>query len=163
MAKRIKLNNDNYLGTESIMHNRTRLDNLLCGAELHGGDDITLTNSSAWQLLKCKIPHFNTSNVNVFEFNDGGIKVKQNGWYLVYSTVNVDIPSGTGSGFFWIDNQIGIINDSYQNGGMNSFPSPVELKYINSGSTIYAGCRLRDVGSFLCRTSRSCLTVIRLS
>ena len=75
----------------------------------------------------------------------------------------MDLQSEKGRGFFLIDNQSGIINDSYQNGGMNSFPSPVELKYINSGSTIYAGCRLRDVGSFLCRTSRSCLTVIRLS
>lgn len=55
MSKSIKLKDNNYLGTESIMYNRTRLDNLLCGDQAYESGYTILTNTSVWQLLKCEL------------------------------------------------------------------------------------------------------------
>lgn len=164
MPKTIKFKNDTYLNTSGIMNNHTRLDNIFAGIMAYGGDDINITNQIAWGIYKYN--YFNlsqNSNTNVFELSNGGVKIKQSGWYMMYSTINIDTNDGYGSGFILVNDNPMVIKDIHQQGGMNNYDSPVEILYLNADTMIYAGFRLQETGTHLSRMSRSCLSILRIS
>lgn len=161
----LKVNGDAYIDDSGVkisdLINRIKsLEKGRASISINPLGNISINVPSDWEHVRVPCAQIKEGkNTDVLNHNNDCVKVKKSGYYLVSATINVsslyDISCIIQSDYL---GEIRLCDAGTAHGMINACVPPT-LVYLNAGDNVFLGFRAEKIGTYLCRGSRSILTV----
>lgn len=151
------------IGEREVYIDSSRVLNTVNVCFITNSSSFSVNVPSGWAEVKYSfLDNILNTNTNVFEPYNGGIKVKKDGIYMVFFTINADGGGEETSAVLYINTDNIFVEDCGGVSGMINMRLTPYIISLKTNDIIYAYFRTKNCGDFRIRGRRSSLGVVKL-